>query len=91
MFSGGTLPGGDRKNRAQLGKAADRQPGGCLAVLGAMGLRDVRRLRGEAGRAIFREDIEKETFAQIFGEKAKSRTHAVQPIAEGETAFVPDP
>ncbi len=65
--------------------------GQLLEVLGAMGLRDVRRLRGEAGRAIFREDIEKETFAQIFGEKAKSRTHAVQPIAEGETAFVPNP
>jgi hypothetical protein len=64
--------------------------GQLLEVLGAMGMRDVRRLRGEAGRAIFREDIEKETFAQIFGEKAKSRTQAVQTIAEGEIAFVPN-
>jgi hypothetical protein len=32
-----------------------------------MGMRDVRRLRGEVGRAIFLEEIEKETFGQIFG------------------------
>jgi hypothetical protein len=42
--------------------------GQLLEVLGAMGLRDVRRLRGEVGRAIFLEEIEKETFGQIFGE-----------------------
>jgi ferredoxin len=65
--------------------------GQLLEVLGAMGLRDVRRLRGETGRAIFREDIEKETFARIFGEKAKDRARAVQPIAEGEIAFVHNP
>ncbi len=45
-----------------------------LEVLGAMGLRDMRRLRGEAGRAIFREEIERETFGQIFGKPvAKAR------------------
>jgi ferredoxin len=33
-----------------------------LEILGAMGLREVRRLRGEVGRAIFFEDIEKDTF-----------------------------
>lgn len=33
-----------------------------LEVLGAMGLRDVRRLRGEVGRAMFYEDLERETF-----------------------------
>jgi glutamate synthase domain-containing protein 2 len=48
--------------------------GQLLEVLGAMGLRDVRRLRGEAGRAIFLEEIEKETFGQIFG----------QPVRESE-------
>jgi len=41
--------------------------GQLLEVLGAMGMRDVRRLRGEVGRAIFLEEIEKETFGQIFG------------------------
>ena len=38
-----------------------------LEVLGAMGLREVRRLRGEVGRAIFFEEIEKETFDKVFG------------------------
>jgi hypothetical protein len=42
--------------------------GQLLEVLGAMGMRDVRRLRGEAGRAIFLEEIEKETFGQIFSQ-----------------------
>jgi len=37
-----------------------------LEVLGAMGLREVRRLRGEMGRAMFFEDLEKEIFAPIF-------------------------
>lgn len=37
-----------------------------LEVLGAMGLREVRRLRAEFGRAMFREDLERETFERIF-------------------------
>jgi ferredoxin len=37
-----------------------------LEVLGAMGLREVRRLRGEVGRAIFFEDIEKETLDKVL-------------------------
>lgn len=31
-----------------------------LEILGAMGIREVRRLRGEMGRAMFQEDLEKE-------------------------------
>lgn len=38
-----------------------------LEVLGAMGLREVRRLRGELGRAIFFEDVEKEAFSGLGG------------------------
>jgi hypothetical protein len=38
-----------------------------LEVLGAMGLREVRRLRGELGRAIFFEDVEREAFAEVEG------------------------
>ena len=38
-----------------------------LEVLGAMGLREVRRLRGEMGRAMFQEDLEREAFAGIEG------------------------
>jgi hypothetical protein len=38
-----------------------------LEVLGAMGLREVRRLRGEIGRAMFLKDLEREAFAGIEG------------------------
>ena len=40
-----------------------------LEILGAMGLREVRRLRGEVGRAIFFDDIEKDTFDKVFAMK----------------------
>ncbi|OGP85191.1 MAG: hypothetical protein A2Z08_04635 [Deltaproteobacteria bacterium RBG_16_54_11] len=36
-----------------------------LEVLGAMGIREARRLRGEMGRAMFFEDLEKEVFAPM--------------------------
>jgi ferredoxin len=55
-----------------------------LEVLGAMGLRDIRRLRGEVGRAIFMEEVEKETFGQIFGGREKSRLREPQADSEGE-------
>lgn len=38
-----------------------------LEVLGAMGLREVRRLRGEMGRAMFQKDLEREAFSGIEG------------------------
>ncbi|RLI18866.1 hypothetical protein DRO54_09595, partial [Candidatus Bathyarchaeota archaeon] len=37
-----------------------------IEVLGAMGLREIRRLRGEVGRTMFFDDLEKENFAPIF-------------------------
>jgi ferredoxin len=40
-----------------------------LEMLGAMGLREARRLRGEVGRSMWFEDLEKENFAPIFGER----------------------
>lgn len=36
-----------------------------LEIMGAMGIREVRRLRGEMGRAMFFEDLEKEIFASM--------------------------
>jgi len=36
-----------------------------LEVMGAMGMRDARRLRGEAGRAMFFEELEHTTFGQM--------------------------
>ena len=37
-----------------------------LEVMGAMGIREARRLRGETGRAIFFEEIDNETFGKLF-------------------------
>jgi ferredoxin len=45
-----------------------------LEVLGAMGLREVRRLRGEVGRAMFFEDLEREIFAPLFAVPPGSET-----------------
>jgi len=42
-----------------------------LEVMGAMGIRDVRRLRGELGRAMFLEELEDEIFLPMFEESAK--------------------
>jgi glutamate synthase domain-containing protein 2 len=36
-----------------------------LEVLGAMGIREARRLRGEMGRAMFFEDLEREVFSLL--------------------------
>ena len=38
-----------------------------LEMLGAMGIREVRRLRGEVGRAIFFDDVQKELLATLAG------------------------
>jgi len=38
-----------------------------LEILGAMGLREVRRLRGETGRAMFQKDLERDAFGDIEG------------------------
>lgn len=43
-----------------------------LEVMGACGIREVRRLRGEVGRALFLEDLERESFAPIFGQRKVS-------------------
>jgi len=40
-----------------------------LEMLGAMGLREARRLRGEVGRSMWFEDLEKENFGPLFGER----------------------
>jgi hypothetical protein len=40
-----------------------------IEVLGAMGIREVRRLRGETGRAMFFEDLERDTFGRMFGKR----------------------
>ena len=37
-----------------------------LEMMGAMGIREARRLRGEQGRVMFMEDLENATFAKLF-------------------------
>ncbi len=37
-----------------------------LEMMGAMGIREARRLRGESGRAIFFEEIDGDTFGKLF-------------------------
>jgi ferredoxin len=38
-----------------------------IEVMGAMGMREARRLRGDAGRGMFFEQLEEETFGKLFG------------------------
>jgi ferredoxin len=40
-----------------------------IEMMGAMGIREARRLRGETGRAMFFEDVEEETFGKLFGSR----------------------
>jgi hypothetical protein len=40
-----------------------------LEMMGAMGIREARRLRGESGRAIFFEEIDRDTFGKLFKER----------------------
>ncbi len=47
-----------------------------LEILGAMGLREVRRLRGEIGRAMFQRDLDREAFAEIEGFARRDAIHA---------------
>jgi glutamate synthase domain-containing protein 2 len=43
-----------------------------IEVMGAMGIRDARRLRGETGRAMFFEEVEEENFGRLFGSRKKN-------------------
>jgi ferredoxin len=43
-----------------------------VEMMGAMGMREVRRLRGDAGRAMFFENLEEETFGKLFGSRKVS-------------------
>ncbi|MBI4334170.1 MAG: hypothetical protein HY673_23145 [Chloroflexi bacterium] len=38
-----------------------------IEVMGAFGIREARRVRGEVGRSLWFEDLERENFAPIFG------------------------
>ena len=40
-----------------------------IEMMGAMGIREARRLRGETGRAMFFDELEEETFGKLFGSR----------------------
>lgn len=50
-----------------------------IELMGAMGMREVRRLRGEVGRAMVFDDLERMSFAPIFGQR----------ISEGQGRLMP--
>jgi glutamate synthase domain-containing protein 2/Na+-translocating ferredoxin:NAD+ oxidoreductase RNF subunit RnfB len=54
-----------------------------LEVLGAMGLREVRRLRGELGRTLSFDDLEAESFAPLFGKRVRSLVDSLADCTNG--------
>jgi len=46
--------------------------GQLIEVMGAMGIREARRLRGEVGRSMWFDDLEMENFGPIFGQRKVS-------------------
>jgi hypothetical protein len=43
-----------------------------IELMGAMGMRDARRLRGDVGRAMFFEQLEEEAFGRLFGNRLQA-------------------
>ena len=43
-----------------------------IELMGAMGMRDARRLRGDVGRAMFFEQLEEEAFGKLFGNRLQA-------------------
>ncbi len=71
-----TLRASFPRTEASWGTARIRNQAACwrdqlLEILGAMGLREVRRLRGETGRAMFQDEVEREAFGEIEGYEAR--------------------
>jgi glutamate synthase domain-containing protein 2/NAD-dependent dihydropyrimidine dehydrogenase PreA subunit len=61
-----------------------------LEVLGAMGMRDVRRLRGETGRAMLAEDMRGDFLARLAGGTSPPANAPAGPTpADGHAAAVP--
>ena len=57
-----------------------------IELMGAMGLREVRRLRGETGRCMFFDDLERETFGRLFGKRIDSGEFQPQPTPAASTS-----
>ncbi|MHC4366176.1 MAG: glutamate synthase-related protein, partial [Planctomycetota bacterium] len=53
-----------------------------IEVMGAMGLREVRRLRGELGRVMFFEDLERENLGPFFGKRTRNLEQSLVSAAD---------
>ena len=61
-----------------------------LEVLGAMGMREVRRLRGEVGRALFYEDLERELREYLKSEPiGLAQPHEIQYALTNPEGLIP--
>ena len=56
-----------------------------IEVMGAMGLREVRRLRGELGRIMFFADLERENMAPVFGERQRPLDETLEAAFTGRS------
>ncbi len=61
-----------------------------LEVMGAMGIREVRRLRGELGRCMFQHDLEREAFGGIQGTGQRAQGAGRQEQKKGTDRGVPE-
>ncbi len=59
-----------------------------IEVMGAMGLREVRRLRGELGRVMFFEDLERENLGPFFGRRIRSLKESLESAAHDKPADI---
>jgi len=57
-----------------------------IEVMGAMGLREVRRLRGELGRVMFFDDLERDNLGPFFGKRIRSLEESLEAAANGRNA-----
>jgi glutamate synthase domain-containing protein 2 len=55
-----------------------------IEVMGAMGLREVRRLRGELGRVMFFEDLERDNLGPFFGKRQRNLEESLASAAAEE-------
>jgi glutamate synthase domain-containing protein 2/Na+-translocating ferredoxin:NAD+ oxidoreductase RNF subunit RnfB len=56
-----------------------------IEVMGAMGLREVRRLRGELGRTMSFEDLERDNLGPFFGKRILSLEKSLESINDEKT------
>ncbi len=65
-----------------------------IELMGAMGIREVRRLRGEVGRAMLFDDLEKMSFAPLFGQRTSAGPEEAAPpppaLEPGEYVTIKD-